>query len=380
VDVLILGASARAAAFSALRAGLTPVCGDLFADRDLAAVCAVRRVAARDYPDGLAAIAAAAPPGPWLYTGALENHPDLVDRIGATRPLWGIGGTALRAVRDPGVVAGVLSRAALPCPAVRASPLGLPRDGSWLVKPRASAGGRLIRPLTPDSIPPTRPVYYQERIAGIDLAAIFLGGPAGARLLGVTRQWIGRPGAEFAYRGSLGPYPLPDPEHARVAALGRALSAAFGLAGLFGIDLILRDGIPWPVEINPRYTASVEVLERALGRSFLAAHRRAFDPMGPGDPSGLPRDRPRRPAVVGKAILFADRPCRFPEDGPRWSGRVGAPGFLPGADLPGPGTAFSPGAPVLTLFARGPDLAACRARLERSLRLWERRLWGPAGL
>ncbi|HEX8200442.1 MAG TPA: ATP-grasp domain-containing protein, partial [Isosphaeraceae bacterium] len=269
MDVLILGASARAAAFSALRAGLTPACGDLYADRDLVAACAAWRVAAGAYPEGLAAVAAAAPPGPWLYTGALENHPELVDRIAATRPLWGVGGSALRAVRDPGAVAEVLRRAALPGPAVRSSPAGLPRDGSWLVKPLASAGGRRIRPLTPDgggSDPPlpSRPVYYQERIVGVDLAAIFLGASAGARLLGVTRQWIGRPGAEFGYRGSLGPYPLSDLERARVAALGDALAAAFGLIGLFGVDLVLRDGFPWPVEVNPRYTASVEVLERAL--------------------------------------------------------------------------------------------------------------------
>jgi len=37
-DLLILGASCRAAAFSALRAGFRPRCADYFADRDLAAV------------------------------------------------------------------------------------------------------------------------------------------------------------------------------------------------------------------------------------------------------------------------------------------------------------------------------------------------------
>ena len=46
--------------------------------------------------------------------------------------------------------------------------------------------------------------------------------------------------------------------------------SAFGLAGWFGVDFILRDGIPWPVEINPRYTASVEIHELASGRSLLA--------------------------------------------------------------------------------------------------------------
>ena len=40
----LVGASTRAAAFSALRAGLTPFCWDLFADTDLAAVADVEKL------------------------------------------------------------------------------------------------------------------------------------------------------------------------------------------------------------------------------------------------------------------------------------------------------------------------------------------------
>jgi predicted ATP-grasp superfamily ATP-dependent carboligase len=121
-------------------------------------------------------------------------------------------------VRTPLAVAGALGRAGLPCPALRMGPRGLPRDGSWLVKPLASAGGRLIRPLFSASSPPPRPAYYQERIEGTSLSAIFLGRGRGAGLLGVTRQLIGRPGAVFAYRGSIGPYPLSDPGRFRIEA------------------------------------------------------------------------------------------------------------------------------------------------------------------
>src|SRR5206468_8888687 len=74
-SVLILGASARAAAFSARRAGLAPWCADLFADADLRRLCPVRRIDVADYPAGLVTALADAPPGPVLYTGALENYP-----------------------------------------------------------------------------------------------------------------------------------------------------------------------------------------------------------------------------------------------------------------------------------------------------------------
>ena len=59
-NLLILGASTRAAAFSALRAGLAPRCVDFFADRDLAAVCPVERVDWQEGAEGLERVASAA--------------------------------------------------------------------------------------------------------------------------------------------------------------------------------------------------------------------------------------------------------------------------------------------------------------------------------
>ena len=47
--------------------------------------------------------------------------------------------------------------------------------------------------------------------------------------------------------------------------LGTVLAQAFRLVGLFGVDGVLDAERFWPVEVNPRYTASVEVLEGATG-------------------------------------------------------------------------------------------------------------------
>src|SRR5207245_9361141 len=111
--LLLLGASVRAAAFSAVRAGLQPCAIDLFADRDLAAVCPAMVVPGRQYPAALADLARKAPPGPWLYTGALENWPALVDEIARDRPLWGNDTACLRRVRDPFALADALRAAGL---------------------------------------------------------------------------------------------------------------------------------------------------------------------------------------------------------------------------------------------------------------------------
>ncbi|MEO6808451.1 MAG: ATP-grasp domain-containing protein, partial [Isosphaeraceae bacterium] len=298
-QVLIVGASTRAAGQSVLRAGLRPRAIDLFADLDLAAIAPVRRIDPACYPDALADLADHEPQTPWMYTGALENHPNLVDRITRRRPLWGNPGKVLLAVRDPMAMADALRRAGLPCPDVRDRPDALPHDGTWLVKPRASASGRAIRPLEANQDRRRfEPCYYQERIEGLPLAALFVADRDGATLLGVTRQILGENG--FAYRGSLAPWPLEADPRKRIEALGRAIASAFPLVGLFGIDFVLRNGHPWPVEVNPRYTASVEVLEQALGRSLLTEHVRAC---APKVAARLSPSRPSRPGptrFVGK--------------------------------------------------------------------------------
>src|SRR5258708_22200130 len=86
-NLIILGATARAAAFSARRAGMRPWCVDLFADADLARAFPGRRVAPDAFPAGLVHALADAPDGPVMFTGGLENRPHLLLCI--PRPLSG---------------------------------------------------------------------------------------------------------------------------------------------------------------------------------------------------------------------------------------------------------------------------------------------------
>lgn len=351
MDLLIVGASARAAAHSALRAGLVPAAIDLFADTDLTAIAHTRRLAADRFPHDLPSAARTFPPGPFLYTGGLENHPDILAAIARDRPLWGVDPDTLRAIRDPSCVRGILRRAGLPSADVHETIRGLPRDGSWLLKPRDSAGGLRIRPLEAATIPPRDgPYYAQERLRGRSLGALFLGAPPLVGFLGATESRRGAPGEPFAYAGGVGPVPLSASLRERITAIGRILLASFDLRGLFGVDLIERDEIPIPIEINPRYTASVEILERALGLALLAAPHKRVDITTLGNPS----------RIVGKAIVYANSPLLFP--GFRSTLRGGGSRF---ADIPAPGTPIAAGEPVLTVFASGRSPADTHRRLDR---------------
>jgi predicted ATP-grasp superfamily ATP-dependent carboligase len=367
-----MGVSTRAAAFTALRCGLRPHCVDYFADRDLAAVCPAERVEAGSALPGFLGAAEALPPSPWSYTGALENHPDLVERISRRHSLWGIGGEALRGVRDPIAVARVLNGAGIPAPEVRLDPSGLPRDGSWLVKPRASGGGLGIGPLKAPSGTSSSPVYFQRRVDGPSFSALFIGRAGSARWIGVTRQWIGIPGRPFAYRGSIGPCPIVSGLAERLEALGNRLAAAFGLVGWFGVDYVLQDGIPWPVEVNPRYPASLEIHELASGRSLMEEHRRACEGDAGSAPAWVvPASGPSR--WIARRVIYAPRRLVMPEGvGPGGLGDLFAVPTI--ADVPGPGTIVEAGEPVMTVFAGGADAAICHARLVRRERYWAQRL------
>jgi predicted ATP-grasp superfamily ATP-dependent carboligase len=368
-----MGASARSAAFSALRLGLRPRCADYFADRDLAAVCPVDRVEPATATNDFLRLAESLPPSPWYFTGGFENRPGLVERISRRHRLWGIDAATLRAVRDPVQVARVLGQAGIPCPAVGLDPQGLPRDGSWLVKPVASSGGRGIEPLTDGTGSGSSARYYQERIEGSSFSALFLGHGSRSLLVGITRQFIGKAGSPFAYCGSLGPCAIPLALAQQLRVIGDRLAAAFELRGWFGVDYVLRAGIPWPVEVNPRYPASLEIHELALGRSLLDDHRRCCEgtmnlSVGTFDPCS------RRSPTIAKEILHAPRRLVAPDFTLDQDAAVGLHSVPAIADVPWPGTRFDAGEPVMTLFAKGEDATSCCSRLTRLKREWMERL------
>jgi predicted ATP-grasp superfamily ATP-dependent carboligase len=352
--LLILGASARAAAFSALRAGLEPWCGDRFADADLQSRCLAHCVRAEVYPEGLEEIARDAPPGPWMYTGGLEHYPDLVHRLAQMRPLWGNPGSVLRLARSPEHVHGVLARAGLPSPQLGNDTCD-PRSG-WLIKPRRGHGG--IRPWVGETIDDQH--YLQEKIEGESVAALFLAGRKSSELLGVTTQLVGETwlhAPPYDYCGSLGPIEVSAKVHEFLIRLGEVLRTNLGLRGLFGVDCILRDQAIWALEVNPRYTASVEVLEYASGRSLLADHAAIFRSDAEPRPLGCGTTCPAQGHnYLGKAILFARESITFPDTGPWMEYRYQTIDRMPHfADIPHPGEHIEAGEPVLTIFDRGPD-------------------------
>lgn len=354
-DLIIVGASVRAAAASAIRAGYTSWCIDLFADADLKAMVAdVYRCPFADYPRRLPEFLRDAPVVPWMYTGALENHPRLVGEMAGIRPLWGNGPDALRASRSPFNVQRILKEQGLPAPALFEHDDEPPAGSSWLRKPLSGSAGQGISFANHDRQPLTH-CYYQQFIAGASMSAVFSRNGNEVSLIGVTEQLIGTPwlnAPPFRYAGNVGPSPVSESLRRDLQLAGGAIGSECNLRGLFGIDFILADDRPWVLEVNPRYTASIEVLERATGLAALSLHGRAF---GDGRESG--DAQPSRQPVCAKGILYANRSFAVPAyDLTEMLTR----NF---ADLPAPDEVIEEGWPILTVRAEGSSRDECMRSL-----------------
>ena len=360
--LLIVGASARAAAMSAIRAGYRPVAADLFGDDDLNGTCPTTRL--ERYPFGLSDWMSSAPRAPWIYVGALENYPALVDQLAHQRTLYGNAATVLHRLRDPRKMSCAYQSARLACPEVRLSPAGIPVDGSWLQKPISSGGGAGIIPYHGEDTS-GGPCYFQRRIDGLTCSAVYVAARGTSTFLGASQQLVGSPrtGAEtFTYCGSLASLRLTTEQQEVFVRLGNAVAEQFGLRGLFGIDAILTGTDVWPVELNPRYTSSVELLERATGIPVIDQHVAACRD------GRLPdRPKPYGDRCYGKAILFAERDLSVDTKlHARFRAAVNRGGWPELADIPPRGTQIPQHRPVITVFAEGAD------HDELSAELWRR--------
>jgi hypothetical protein len=204
--------------------------------------------------------------------------------------------------------------------------------------------------------------YIQEFVRGIPGSVVFVASGGRAVPLGVSLQLVGEPefGADgFRYCGSIlaprrnGPFSAELIDAA--CALASTAAREFGLVGVNGIDFVARGHVPYPVEVNPRWCSSVELVERAHRISVFSAHVATCTAGALPDGFDL-RRQPGRAETLGKAVVFA-RHDIVTGDTRSWTDREDM------SDIPHPGETIRAGRPVCTVFAAGEDSVRCRARL-----------------
>ena len=155
----------------------------------------------------------------------------------------------------------------------------------------------------------------------------------------------------FWYCGNVGPLALEPAINDQIDVFRHA-AAHFNLLGVCGIDVVIRGGDVYLIEINPRHTASAELYERYW--PDLSMFKLHTDPV----PSSVRHlgQTVMRDKCFGKAVWHTPYPCRAMYD----------PQELPPdiyADLPHHGQEFAAREPFVTIFAQALDREAVIGKL-----------------
>jgi predicted ATP-grasp superfamily ATP-dependent carboligase len=384
LKVLLAGVSTRAAAESAARAGFDVTAIDAFADVDQHPSVRTRSLRDQFSADAAALRARTIACDAVAYGSNFENHPRAIASLAHGRALWGNPPDVVRRVRDPVAVADALGRRGLAGPRVVRSAAALkgPRyttSGAvspythecsaglsgprWLLKPLASGGGHGIRLWQRgDEVP--RRQYLQELVDGTPASIVFVASGGAVVPIGFSRQLIGDLAlgvSGYRYCGNIMTAAGEDDDALESAQrVAAAVGEEFGLVGVNGIDLIVRHGVAYAIEVNPRFCASMELVERAYGLSVFGAHAAACRD-GRLPAFDLAQTR-RGVTAVGKAVVFARRDVTVGDLRTQLPSLSGS-GDL--RDIPKPGTSIKTHRPVCTVFATGRDASDCRAELVR---------------
>jgi len=347
VRILIASLTTRALAESAVRAGETIVTVDYFGDLDQARVCETHSLRERRLGYSAAAILETARELAYdavVYCGGLENHPGVVAELARDRLLLGNSPETLRRVRDPIELLRYLASRGFAAPDTRRSGDPLPATGQWLLKPARGGGGQGIRKWAGQ--PPLVSQIVQELVDGVSGSASFVADGRRSVVLGWTEQ-LRAPGS-FRYAGNIMPLAGGADAYQEVQAIAEALTQEYGLRGLNGFDFILRAGRSVVLEVNPRYCASMELVERATGVSVFGLHLAACR-------GELPARLDQARQVWGKLIVYSKRTVAVP-DTTAWL----EPGIR---DVPHPGEVIRAGHPICTVIASGSTRKTCEDAL-----------------
>ena len=350
--VIVVGYSARALASSAKRAGFVPLSIDVFGDDDTRQMSLAAIKLEGGLSDGLTldkvaaaveALARVHRPIGLVYGPGFEHQPETVAALARMTHVFGNEAETVERAKDPLAFARLCEAIGIMHPPIR---LTLPDEPErWLVKKRGGAGGAHIGPATA-ALLPASDCYFQRRVAGDNISAMFVANGKAARILGLSAQWTApTPTSPFRYGGAAGPLDIGGARAQEIACAVARIASQLRLVGLNSADFVISPDTVWLMEINPRPGATLDVFEPDEG-SLFAVHL-------VGCEGRLP-PIPQYSACKAAEIVYA--PCDFVScaapNWPEWT-----------ADRPPPETRFTAGDPVCTALATGAtvDLAKDRA-------------------
>ncbi|MEZ6096698.1 MAG: ATP-grasp domain-containing protein [Pirellulaceae bacterium] len=282
--------------------------------------------------------------------GGLESHVDSFQFLHGNNQILNWGPGSIRAVRDffsfqmDAAQFGFLA----PRSFQMAQDATSQNVATLLIKDMNGTGGSHVRVMDweTSTVKHGRRYIFQEYISGTTYGAAFLSDRNRTQLLGVTQQLLGDGnGSEFCYAGSVGPITLPQDQLQQLLRFGEWIRVHYNAVGLWGVDFIVADsGCLWFVDVNPRPTASMEILEKGIGIALMPLHAEAFHSNVPS--VAIPDSTN---AFCKRIVYWSGEPLMISHEHSKrllhWleAGRI--------ADVPETGTVVERDQPFVTLFA-----------------------------
>jgi len=358
-SLLIAAVSGRALAQSARRAGFTPLVADFFADtdtREAAHACrklggSIRRgFRAESLLRTLEALAERAP-SPilgFVYGAGFEDRPELLTLIAERWRLLGNDAEAVKRIKGPEIFFAALDRLDIMHPVTLSERPA--KGGAWLAKKRGGAGGSHIVPSRLSKSAAN--VYFQQRVEGRAVSALFVGNGQNARVLGFSEQWTApSPPSLWRYGGAVRPAALLKTVEQQMTSAVTSIAQAFKIKGLASADFLVNDGGALLLEINPRPGATLDIFDwgaTPLMRLHLEAVR-----LGK-----LPHRALKFEDAMASAIVYAPWGFSVPPGTvwPNWC-----------ADRPKSGEWIDKNRPICTVWARGSTKTQAKRLVEERI-------------
>ncbi|HYE35988.1 ATP-grasp domain-containing protein [Methylocaldum sp.] len=353
--LLLLGCSARMLAQSAARAGIRPVSIDFFADQETRACseyCAVVNPAEIGFErkcllQAAERLAPADRAFALVYGSGLDADPGILEELARGRTLYGNPPEILYLLKTPDTFFDLLRRLDIPYPeSVRMRPSD---PENWLLKSGCSEGGKGVR--FPAQAEPGATDYYQRRLPGKALSALFLANGQNAGIIGFNTLWtashhVGQP---FLFAGAVNRADITPEQRWQVQAYVTRLVRAVSLKGLNSLDFMLDGEVCRVLEVNPRPSATMVLYDGDFPQGLLAEHIRAC--RGEFRDTGRPGDTVRAfKAFFSLWDLEVSEAMAWPD----WC-----------ADRPVPGVCIGVDQPVCTIHAEGADRRSVELLIEQ---------------
>jgi len=390
-NLLVLGVDVVALATSAKKAGYQVYAVDYFGDQDLTHVCKenysilkqrpgktcglltrefnpaslfklTRKLLERRSVDGV------------LLSSGLDDSTDVLSEINDLVPILGNSVKVIANVRDKTEFFQQLKRLNIACPRTalardiqemkrQSKDIGYP----ILIKPKEGFGGAGIRKVR--NFQELKMVYkyfntfdnnvlVQEFIPGTLASISFMSCNGRAVILSLNEQLLGirELGQEesFGYCGNIVPFKINSVTMKKCIAIAENLAGHFNLVGSNGVDLVIsKEGIPYVVEVNPRFQGTLECIERVFGINMVDAHVKACL-------------RGILPQMKQKTVTFCTRLILYAHQ------RLIAPnlnGFKQVRDIPLPKVIIEKGEPICSIIVEGASRRAALNEAKKITRL-----------